>query len=96
MPKLISQRSEINRYIYNDKNQNKDIIEFKKLILSWVNAYVKYGEDLVDYGYKSNYVGDRMWRDYGYILYDDKDKGYNLHQKVLKKYKSIKTLFNIN
>ena len=61
-----------------------------------MNSYIKYGEYIGDYGYKSNYSADRMWYDYGYILRDEKEIGYNLHQKVIKKYKSIKTANNIN
>ncbi|MCX6159014.1 MAG: hypothetical protein NTY74_13625 [Ignavibacteriae bacterium] len=96
LPRLISLRSSINGYTYDAKNKNKDLIEFKKMILSWVNSYIKYGEYIGDYGYKSNYQPQSMWNNYGYIINSEKENGLNLHQKIIKKCKTIKSSFDIN
>lgn len=96
LPKLISLRSEINRYSYDAKKKSQDLVDFKKTIINWVNSYIKYGEAIGEYGYSSNYRAENMWNDYGYILRGEKETGSNLHDKVVKKYKNIKLSFNIN
>lgn len=96
LTRLMSLRSELNTYSYDVKNKDKNLLDFKKTILSWINSYIKYGEEIGDYGFKSNYVADRMWSYYGYELREERSKGEDFHSKVLKKIKNIKTLFNLN
>lgn len=96
LPRLIEYRSRINNLGYWATNKSIELINFKDLILKWVNSYIEYAEHINQYGYNSNYNGDNMWSNYGYVLYPLKDKANELHSDVIKKYKEIQSQFNLN
>jgi TolA-binding protein len=95
IPTLVNLRATLNSTSNYAKNKSSKLSDFKDLILKWVNSYIKYAESLYQYGSWSNYNADNMWYNYGYLLNPLKDAGTDLHKKVVKIYKEIRSEYNL-
>src|SRR5690606_16631 len=96
LPSLMNHRSRINESYYEAHNQDSDLLDFKELLIKWVNSYIDYSESIETYGYRSSYNGITMRAYFGNELNSKEKIGKDYHSKVLKKISEIRGKFNLN